>query len=64
MEHENVNSQYTVKIGKTTYLVCIKQAENAKKSLESTFRDICKHEVFGTFSTATSHNLEQISKKS
>ncbi|MCD8216598.1 MAG: transposon-encoded TnpW family protein [Clostridiales bacterium] len=62
MDYEN--SKYTMKIGKTTYVVCVKQAENAKKPLESAFRDICRHEVLGDFSAANSFSFDKISKMS
>jgi len=35
--------------GKTTYQVNIFQSENAKKPLESVFRDLCAHEALDEF---------------
>ncbi|MCD8148334.1 MAG: transposon-encoded TnpW family protein [Clostridiales bacterium] len=51
-----------VKIGKTNYIVVVKQAETAKKSAETVFRDMCRHEVSGDFSNAPKFSLEKISK--
>ena len=31
---ENWNSSYSVQIGKTTFIVCVKQSETAKKPIE------------------------------
>ena len=31
---ENQNSSYSVQIGKTTFIVCVKQSETAKKPIE------------------------------
>ena len=42
---ENRNSSYSVQIGKTTFIVCVKQSETAKKPIEKVFKDICRHEV-------------------
>ena len=42
---ENKNSSYSVQIGKTTFIVCVKQSETAKKPIEKVFKDICRHEV-------------------
>ena len=64
MEQENANSTYSVKIGKTTYIVCVKQSETASKPLETAFRDICRHEVLGDFSTTGTLNLDKIAKLS
>lgn len=45
------NSSYPVKIGNTTFIVCVKQSESAKKDLDTVFQDICKHEALGDFFT-------------
>ena len=37
---ENQNSSYSVQIGKTTFIVCVKQSETAKKPIERCSR-IC-----------------------
>ena len=37
---ENQNSSYSVQIGKTTFIVCVKQSETAKKPIEKMSR-IC-----------------------
>ena len=47
---ENILS-YTTRIGKTTFIVNVKQSESAKKPLNTVFQDICKHEVLGDFFT-------------
>ena len=52
------NSSYPVKIGNTTFIVCVKQSESAKKDLDTVFQDICKHEALGDFFTGKSFNLE------
>ena len=40
---------YSQRIGKTTFIVNVKQSESAKKPLNTVFQDICKHEVLGCF---------------
>ena len=42
---EKQNSSYSVQIGKTTFIVCVKQSETAKKPIEKMFKDMCRHEV-------------------
>ena len=37
---ENQNSSYSVQIGRTTFIVCVKQSETAKKPIEKMFKDI------------------------
>ena len=49
---------YSQRIGKTTFIVNVKQSESAKKPLNTVFQDICKHEVLGDFFTDKSFNLE------
>ena len=61
---ETENATYSVKIGKTTFIVCVKQSETAKKPLEKVFRDMCKHEVLGDFGTDNSSFLKNITKVS
>ena len=58
------NSSYPVKIGNTTFIVCVKQSESAKKDLDTVFQDICKHEALGGFFTDKSFNLEKLQKSS
>ena len=36
---KNQNSSYSVQIGKTTFIVCVKQSETAKKPIEKMFKD-------------------------
>ena len=40
---------YSQRIGKTTFIVNVKQSESAKKPLNTVFQVICKHEVLGGF---------------
>lgn len=40
---------YTTRIGKTTFIVNVKQSENAKKPLNTVFQEICRHEMLGDF---------------
>jgi len=58
------NLSYTTRIGKTTFIVNVKQSESAKKPLNTVFQDICKHEVLGGFFTDKSFNLENPQKVS
>ena len=51
-------------LGKTTFIVNVKQSESAKKPLNTVFQDICKHEVLGDFFTDKSFNLENPQKVS
>ena len=53
---------YSQCIGKTTFIVNVKQSESAKKPLNTVFQDICKHEVLGDFFTDKSFNLENPQK--
>ena len=55
---------YSTRIGKTTFIVNVKQSESAKKPLNTVFQDICKHEVLGDFFTDKSFNLENPQKVS
>ena len=55
---------YTTRIGKTTFIVNVKQSETAQKPLNTVFQDICKHEVLGDFFTDKSFNLENPQKVS
>ena len=55
---------HSQRIGKTTFIVNVKQSESAKKPLDTVFQDICKHEVLGGFFTDKSFNLENPQKVS
>ena len=55
---------YSQRIGKTTFIVNVKQSESAKKPLNTVFQDVCKHEVLGDFFTDKSFNLENPQKVS
>ena len=61
---ENQNSSYSVQIGKTTFIVCVKQSETAKKPIEKMFKDICRHEVRRDFLADNLMNLEKLPKTS
>ncbi len=64
----NSNRQNTFycecEVGKTTFIVNVKQSESAKKPLDTVFKEICKHEVLGDFLTDKSSNLEKLQKSS
>lgn len=53
---------YSQRIGKTTFIVNVKQSESAKKPLNTVFQDICKHEVLGDFFTDKSFNFRKSTK--
>ena len=61
---ENQNSSYSVQIGKTTFIVCVKQSETAKKPIEKVFKDMCRHEVTRDFLADNLMNLEKLPKTS
>ncbi len=58
------NCSYPTRIGKTTFIVNMKQSESAKKPLDTVFKEICEHEVLGDFSADKSSNLEKLQKSS
>lgn len=58
------NCSYSTRIGKTTFIVNVKQSETAQKPLNTVFQEICKHEVLGDFSVDNSLNLEKLQKSS
>lgn len=60
---QSMNS-FNLKLGKTTFIVCVKQAESAEKPLETVLFDLCKREVLGGVSTAPKCNLENLAKTS
>lgn len=55
---------YTTRIGKTTFIVNVKQSERAKKLLNTVFQEICRHEMLGDFSADNYLNLENLQKSS
>ena len=61
---ENQNSSDSVQIGKTTFIVCVKQSETAKKPIEKMFKDMCRHEVSRDFLADNLMNLEKLPKTS
>lgn len=58
------NFSYSTRIGKTNFIVNVKQSESAKKPLDTVFQEICRHEVLGDFSTDKSSTLENNEKSS
>ena len=55
---------YTTRIGKTTFIVNVKQSESAKKPLNTVFQEICRHEMLGDFSADKYLNFENLKKSS
>ena len=55
---------YTTRIGKTTFIVNVKQSESAKKPLNTVFQELCRHEMLGDFSADKYLNLENLQKSS
>lgn len=43
------NSSLCVKIGNTTYIVCVMHSSTANKPLEKIIKDVCRHDVLGDF---------------
>ena len=58
------NCSYSKRIGKTTFIVNVKQSETAQKSLNTVFQEICKHEELEDCSTDKSSILEHHNKSS
>ena len=55
---------YSTRIGKTNFIVNVKQTESAEKPLDTVFKEICRHEVLGDFSADKLSNLEKLQKSS
>lgn len=55
---------FSKRIGKTNFIVNVKQSENAKKPLDTVFQEICKHEVLDDFSADKYLTLENTEKSS
>ena len=55
---------YSQRIGKTTFIVNVKQSESAKKPIEKMFKDMCRHEVTRAFLADNLMNLEKLPKTS
>lgn len=54
----NEKTSFTKRIGKTTFTICVKKSETAKKTLDTIYKDICKNEVLSDFSdTNTAVNV-------
>lgn len=62
MEHQS--SSYSMRIGNTTFIVCLKQSETAKKPIESVFRDLCIHETMCDWFATEQFNLGKMQKSS
>ena len=62
--YERKHLSYTTRIGKTTFIVNVKQSERAKKPLNTVFQEICRHEMLGDFSADNYLNLENLQKSS
>ena len=58
------NCSYTTRIGKTTFIVNVKQSETAQKPLNTVFQEICKHEELEDCSADKSSILENHKKSS
>lgn len=58
------SSSYSIRIGNTTFIVCLKQAKTAKKPIETAFRDLCIHEAIGDWLVADKFNLGKMQKSS
>ena len=58
------NCSYSTRIGKTTFIVNVKQSETAQKPLNIVFQEICKHEVLEDCSKDKSSILENHKKSS
>lgn len=58
------NCSYSTRIGKTTFIVNVKQSETAQKPLNTVFQEICKHEVLEDCSADKSSILENHKKSS
>ena len=55
---------YSQRIGKTTFIVNVKQKKKKKKPLNTVFQEICRHEMLGVFSADKYLNLENLQKSS
>ena len=55
---------YTTRIGKTTFIVNVKQSESAKKPLNTVFQEICRHEfvkmIFASFLNSNIYPLKNL----
>ncbi|MDB2123878.1 transposase [Clostridium paraputrificum] len=58
------NFSYSTRIGKTNFIVNVKQSESAKKPLDTVFQEICRKEVLDDFSSDKSSDLEKLPKTS
>ena len=58
------NCSYSTRIGKTTFIVNVKQSETAQKPLNTVFQEICKHKVLEDCSADKSSILENHKKSS
>lgn len=58
------NCSYSTRIGKTTFIVNVKQSKTAQKPLNTVFQEICKLEVLEDCSADKSSILENHKKSS
>ncbi len=64
---KTVKPDLVEKIGKTTFVINVKQSEKAAKPIESLFRSFCIREAMGCSSPENediTNNLEKLSKTS
>ena len=61
-EVQNEGSSYKMKIGNTTFIVYVKQADSASKSLETVFRELCEQEVMSGGEAALTTKLDENTK--
>ncbi len=61
---EYSNPSYSMRIGNTTFIVCVKQSETAKKPLDKAIRDLCIHDTLGDWFVTKDLNLENLQKSS
>lgn len=59
---ENNETSFKQRIGNTTFFICVKQSETAKKPIDTVFKDICRHEALGDFFVSNSFNYESLEK--
>ena len=61
-EVQDEGSHYEMKIGNTTFIVYVKQADSASKSLETVFRELCEQEVMSGGEAALTTKLDENTK--
>ena len=58
------DDSYSVRIGKTNFIVCVLPSENAKKPLESALREACTQDILCETSRSDMFNLEKTQQTS